>query len=249
MEINIKSLTKWYGKKIRAIHNITFDIKEGAIFGLLGPSGSGKTTLIKVLSGLIKDFKGQVMINGIRLPSRKTSSLIGYMPQTYALYMELSVKENLDFFASINGMHSKKERYYRIDELLGILQLTDKKNTPVEELSGGMKQRVSLGSALIHKPKLLLLDEPTIGLDPRLRLQFWDYFKKLAGEGTTILVTTHIFGEAKSCSHIAFLKLGELIACDELDHILKEADSKDLEEAFLFYMEKEATKDRRIISK
>ncbi len=237
MEINIKSLTKWYGKKIRAINNINFDIREGAIFGLLGPSGSGKTTLIKVLAGLITNFKGQVTINGIKLPSRKTSSLIGYMPQTYALYMELSVKENLDFFASINGMHSRKERSTRIDELLNILHLTDKKNAPVEELSGGMKQRVSLGNALIHKPKLLLLDEPTIGLDPRLRLQFWDYFKKLADEGTTILVTTHIFGEAKSCSHIAFLRTGELIACDEIDNLLRKAGTQDIEKAFLYYIE------------
>lgn len=234
--IDIKEVSKWYGKEVRALNNVNFRIESGSIFGLLGPNGAGKTTLIKILAGLITDFTGKININDISLPSRKIADMLGYMPQNYALYMELSVKENLDFFGGIYGMKNKSIRKKQIDKLLNILGLESKRDTVLNHLSGGMKQRVSLGCALVHNPKILLLDEPTIGLDPKLRLEFWNYFKELAESGSTILITTHVFDEAKYCSNLAFIKNGNLIAKGTKEEILKETGKEEVEQAYLYYM-------------
>ena len=151
--------------------------------GLLGPNGSGKSTTVKILCGLIRTFEGEARVDGVRLPDRGVARRLGYMPQQTALYTELSVHENLDFYASINGVRPAAERKRRIDEMLGLLDLSAKRREAVEALSGGMRQRVSLAAALLHRPPILLLDEPTVGLDPELRLAFWEYFKRLAAEG------------------------------------------------------------------
>ena len=210
--IELHGLGKQYPPSIKALDSIDLSITTGSLVGLLGPNGSGKTTTVKILSGLIRSFKGEALVEGVRLPSRAAARFLGYMPQQTALYNELSVTENLDFFASINGIHSSRERRRRIDDILQILELGQKRKAVVESLSGGMRQRLSLGCALIHQPRILLLDEPTVGLDPELRLAFWARFKALAASGSTILICTHAFDEAKHCSHLAFLKLGKLLS-------------------------------------
>ena len=209
--IELSRTTKTYPPSVKALQSVDLKIMPGSLVGILGPNGSGKTTMIKILAGLIQSFEGEAFIEGIRLPNRQCAAALGYMPQQTALYLELSVFENLDFFGSINGIHSVKARRNRIDEMLSILDLAEKKKTPAENLSGGMRQRLSLGCALMHEPRILLLDEPTVGLDPELRLSFWRYFKELAASERTIMICTHAFDEAKHCSHLAFLKCGRLL--------------------------------------
>jgi ABC-2 type transport system ATP-binding protein len=235
-EIRIEGLSKSYRGGIRALHEVSFSIPAGSIFGLLGPNGSGKTTLIKVLVGIIQDFRGIVTIDGVRLPSRRVSPLLGYMPQAFALYTDLTVRENLDFFGATSGLRDPVERRRRITELLALLELGDKRDQVVGALSGGMKQRVSLGCALLHRPRLLLLDEPTIGLDPRLRLQFWEYFRAQAASGSTILITTHVFDEAKYCRHLALLRSGSLITAGGTEELMRAAGVSDFEQVYLHYI-------------
>jgi ABC-2 type transport system ATP-binding protein len=231
--IELSGLTKVYRPDIRALDGIDLRIEAGSLVGLLGPNGSGKTTTVKILSGLIRSFEGEASLLGIDLPDRKAASLLGYMPQQNALYGELSVNENLDFFASINGMRSGTERKKRIDELLSLLDLSEKKYSTVDSLSGGMRQRVSLGCALIHRPRVLLLDEPTVGLDPELRLAFWSYFKTEAGRGTTILICTHAFDEVKHCSHLAFLRSGKLLRYGAVAELKAGAGTEDWENIYM----------------
>jgi ABC-2 type transport system ATP-binding protein len=200
---------------------------------MLGPNGSGKTTTVKILSGLIQSFQGEAFIDGVRLPSRKCASALGYMPQQTALYLELSVFENLDFFGAINGMRSARERRKRMDGLLSILDLDGKKKIAAGNLSGGMRQRLSLGCALMHAPRILLLDEPTVGLDPELRLAFWAYFKTLAAAGATIVICTHAFDEAKHCSHLAFLKSGRLLRYGAAAELCAEGGEGDWEAVYM----------------
>ena len=209
--IELRGLTKTYPHGVHALQSIDLAIEPGSLVGVLGPNGSGKSTMVKILAGLIQGFQGEAHIEGIKLPSRAYARFLGYMPQQTALYMELSVFQNLDFFGSISGITSGRERGKRIDEVLRLLDLEEKRNEPAEHLSGGMRQRLSMGCALMHEPRILLLDEPTVGLDPELRLAFWGYFKRLAASGATIIICTHAFDEAKHCSHLAFLKSGRLL--------------------------------------
>jgi ABC-2 type transport system ATP-binding protein len=231
--IEFRKITKRYPPSILALDSVDLAIERGSLVGLLGPNGSGKTTSVKILSGLIKDFKGEAYIDGIRLPDRKCASLLGYMPQQTALYLELSVFQNLDFYGAINGIKSGPERRKRIDDILGLLDLRDKKKATVESLSGGMRQRVSLGCAILHRPKILLLDEPTVGLDPELRLSFWAYFKDLAASGATILICTHAFDEARHCTHLGFLKSGRLIRYGPLAELGAVSGSVDWEAIYM----------------
>jgi ABC-2 type transport system ATP-binding protein len=231
--IELREITKHYPPSVLALDSVDLRIEHGTLLGLLGPNGSGKSTTVKILSGLIRSFRGEARIDGMRLPERKCARLLGYMPQQVALYFELSVLENLDFFGSINGIRSAEERRKRIDEVLAILGLSEKKKTVVENLSGGMRQRVSLGCALIHHPRILLLDEPTVGLDPELWMVFWSYFKELAATGTTIVICTHAFDEVKHCSHLAFLKSGRLLRFGPTAELKAEAGSEDWEAIYM----------------
>lgn len=233
ISIELKQLCKTYSPAVLALQAVDLQIEPGSLVGVLGPNGSGKTTMIKILAGLIQSFQGEAFINGIRLPNRKCAALLGYMPQQTALYLELSVSENLDFFGAINGIRSGSKRKARVDELLSILGLEEKRNTPAENLSGGMRQRLSLGCALMHEPRILLLDEPTVGLDPELRLSFWRYFKELAASGAAILICTHAFDEAKHCSHLAFLKSGRLIRYGSTEDLGAASQSGDWEAIYL----------------
>ena len=229
--IQTSSLTKKFGN-FTAIDNLNLNIRKGEIYGLLGPNGAGKTTTIRLLCGLIKYGSGESFILGKKTPNNDIAAYIGYMPQETALYEGLSVKQNMEFYGEIFGL--KKVRIKeRIDDLLKFIDLERWKEELVGNLSGGMKHRVSLACTLIHEPKVLFLDEPTVGVDPELRVSFWNYFNSLKENGITILITTHYMDEARHCDRIGFMKSGRLIAEGEPDEILKTSDTNSLEDAFL----------------
>ncbi len=198
---------------VKALQGVNFNIKYGENYCLLGPNGSGKTTLIRSILGLL-EAEGSIKVLGYEIPKerQKILSKIGYMPQDISLYPDLSVKETLQFFARIYGLKNRQIRNQAVENILNVFLLKRWQNMVVENLSGGMKRRLSLASSLIHKPKLIFLDEPTIGVDPTLRLSFWDYFKDLNEQGATIITTTHVMDEAEKSQKIGFMRNGRLIA-------------------------------------
>ena len=192
-----RSLTVKFGDFV-AVKDLNLKVKRGEILGLLGPNGAGKTTTIRAIFGMVP-YEGKIRIN---------ASSIGWMPQNSPLYLNLTVEENLGFFASLHGVRDES----RIEELLKLVNLYDFRKRLVRNLSGGMKQRAMLACAMIHDPDLLILDEPTAGVDPPLRKAFWEYFRELNREGKTILVTTHYMDEAENCDRIVLMRNGEKIA-------------------------------------
>ncbi|MBB6455365.1 ABC-2 type transport system ATP-binding protein [Salirhabdus euzebyi] len=231
--IAIQNLEHAFGKE-RVLKQIDLEIKEGEIFGLLGPSGAGKTTLVKMIVGIMEPDSGVVYVKGEKVPSFNLMKSVGYMAQSDALYQELSAKENLDFLASIYGLN-KKERAAAIQEVLRVVDLIEHKNKIVSNFSGGMKRRLSLAASLMHKPTLLILDEPTVGIDPILRQSIWENLRKLKEEGMTILVTTHVMDEAEKCDRLAMLRDGYMIACDTPTNLKREKGVETLEDAFLSF--------------
>lgn len=210
ISISINNLDKSFGK-LQALKNLNLEISGGQIYGLLGPNGAGKTTLIRLLIGATKPSDGQLSILGYD-PSRQkrlVRSLVGYMPQTPALYEDLTARENIRFF----GYAHRNENFSkRVDEVIAFVGLSKRANDQVYKFSGGMKQRVSLACALVHQPKILFLDEPTTGIDPKLRETFWQHFRDLTAQGVTILVSTHQMDEAMYCDRLAILHEGVLLA-------------------------------------
>jgi ABC-2 type transport system ATP-binding protein len=240
--ITINNLAFNYGG-LKVIDDISMEIPAGTSYGLLGPNGAGKTTLIRLLVGLLKPKSGTVRILG-KTPSPANARLIGYMPQQPALYSELSVAQNIDFFARIYGLRDKKQRSPRVDEVIKLVDLWPKRKTQVMKLSGGMKQRVSLACAIVHNPPLLFLDEPTVGLDPELRVTFWEHFADLTRQGTTIIISSHTMDDAAHCQKLAFLRLGRVIALGapaELRAATGKADA-NLEDAFLYFIKQDEVK-------
>jgi len=230
-------LVKNYGD-FTAVNNLNLKVKTGEIYGLLGPNGAGKTTTIKLLCNLTKPHSGDVYILGKKIPDKSISSDIGYMPQETALYDGLSVYQNMSFFGEIYGL-SKEKINDRVKELLKFIDLEKWRNELVGNLSGGMKHRVSLVCTLIHEPRVLFLDEPTVGVDPELRVSFWNYFNQLKSIGITIIITTHYMDEASRCDRVGFMKDGKLIAEGQPDEILRKSNTTSLEDAFLKYSAKE----------
>lgn len=227
-------------KKLRAVDELSLAIPAGISFGLLGPNGAGKTTLIRLIAGLLKQKSGSIEVLG-QPPSRKNACLIGYMPQLHSLYTELSVMQNVSFFAKIYGMKNGKQRRQRVDEVVKLVNLWERRNDSVMNLSGGMKQRASLACAIVHNPPLLLLDEPTVGLDPELRVTFWDYFSSLTRQGTTLIVSSHTMDDAAHCDRLGFMRQGKVIA-QGTPAELKAATGQpeaSLEEAFLYFIHRE----------
>ena len=221
-------LRKRFGE-IHAVDGIDLALEPGRIYGLLGPNGSGKTTLIRLLTGLARATAGEARILGERMPSRKALGRIGYMPQSEAIYPELSVGENISFFARLEG-HADRAS---IDEALDLVELTARKGTPALQLSGGMRRRLSLACTLVHRPKVLFLDEPTVGVDPALRVQFWTHFRRLAAAGTTILVASHVMDEADRCDELLFVRGGRVIGRGTGTELRAKAGQNNLEAAFL----------------
>jgi ABC-2 type transport system ATP-binding protein len=231
--IVVQHIVKSFGD-VRALDDVSLDVMAGETFGLIGPNGSGKTTLIRILLGLAWPTSGTVRVLDHQMPDRSVARQIGYMTQDSALYAELSVLENLRFFAGLYGLHGRK-LHAQIEQTLALVELSDRATSTVQTLSGGMRQRVSLACALIHQPRLLFLDEPTVGIDPELRAAFWDYFARLNAQGITIIVSTHHMDEARRCSRLAMLRVGKLLAVDTPEALRRESGEEDFDRAFLYY--------------
>ena len=210
--IELENLSKQFGK-IKAVNQVSSKVKRGSIYGLLGPNGAGKSTTIRMICGVLTPTSGKAFIDGMDVysDSEAIKARIGYMSQKFSLYDDLTVMENLKFYASLYGIHGK-ERNERIKQLIEMAGISGRENQLAGNLSGGWKQRLALGCALIHKPSLLILDEPTAGVDPVARRIFWELIFKLAAQGITVLVTTHYMDEAESCDRIAFIFDGGVIA-------------------------------------
>lgn len=227
-------------KEIKAVDRLSLEVPQGISFGLLGPNGSGKTTLFRLLAGLLRLGSGSIRIFG-RRHSLSLSRHIGYMPQLSSLYAELSIYQNVDFFARIYGIRDRVRRRKLVTMAIKLVDLWPRRNDSIHKLSGGMKQRVSLACAIAHAPRLLFLDEPTVGVDPALRVTFWDFFKTLTDKGITIIVSSHTMDDAAHCDRLAFIRQGKIIAegtPDELRQATGRPDA-DLEDAFLYFVQRE----------
>ncbi len=223
-----RGLVKTYGS-IRAVDGVDIALPPGRIYGLLGPNGAGKTTLIRLLVGLARPTSGEAYVLGRRVPSREMLASIGYMTQADGIYPELSVWENIRFFAALYGNFDRE----RLMDALRIVELDGRAGTPVLQLSGGMRRRLSLACALVHRPPVVVLDEPTVGIDPALRVQFWRHFRSLSAEGATLLVSSHVMDEADRCDELLFIRGGKVIARGSGEELRRRAGTADLEEAFL----------------
>jgi ABC-2 type transport system ATP-binding protein len=231
--IRVDHVFKKFGNRT-VLEDISLQVPQAQIFGLLGPSGSGKTTLVKLISGIEESTSGEIHLLNIRMPKLEMMSQIGYMSQSDALYMELSAQENLEFFAALFGLQSA-ERKLRIHEVMELVHLKAFLKNKVSSYSGGMKRRLSLAISLLHKPKVLILDEPTVGIDPVLRKSLWDEFTRLSEQGTTIIVTTHVMDEADKCHRLGMIRDGKLIAVGSPEELKQQTGSATIEEAFLYY--------------
>ena len=214
------------------LKNISFTIERGEIFGFLGPSGAGKTTLVKAIAGLQNIQKGEVEVLGIKMPSLSLSERIGYMAQSDALYQDLTALENLQFFASLYNIKSP-EKKKRMEEVMELVNLQEHFHKPVQQFSGGMKRRLSLAISLLHNPEILILDEPTVGIDPLLRKSIWQELKQLSRNGTTVMVTTHVMDEAQKCDRLAMIREGELLAVGSTEELERATGTTNMEDAFL----------------
>ena len=224
--VDVEGLVKQFGRQ-RALDGVTLRVRRGEVYGLLGPNGAGKTTLIRSLVGLVAPEAGTVSVLGERMPQLEVLAHIGYMTQQAALYPDLSAEENLHFFGAIYG------RVHGVRDALDFVDLWDRRKSVVSTLSGGMRTRCSLACALVHKPDLLLLDEPTVGVDPQLRVQLWDRFRKMAAGGTTIVVSSHVMDEAERCDRLGLIRFGKLLAEGTVAEIKAKAGADRLEDAFL----------------
>lgn len=231
--IAISGLEFSYGDR-PVLKGIDLEIPRGIAFGVLGANGAGKTTLVRLLIGRLKASQGSAKIFGSD-PGPELADSVGYMPQLNALYEALSVRENLDFFARMLGISNKEIRNIAVERAMELVGLSDRANSVMSELSGGMRQRVSLGAALVHEPELLLLDEPTVGLDPELRATFWQHFKEMTDSGTTIVISSHTMDDAAHCDTLGFMRDGVFIATGTPDELRRSTGDPDatLEDAFL----------------
>lgn len=230
--VEAHDLHKYFGP-IHAVDGLSLTVQSGEVYGLLGPNGSGKTTLIRLLVGLLKPTSGAVSILGHAMPAKEILSQVGYMTQASALYEDLTVRENVAFFGEMCGGVS----HAQVDEAVSLVDLTGRASSLVRTISGGMRQRTSLACAVAHRPPLLLLDEPTVGIDPQLRATFWSYFRKLAAQGTTLIISSHAMDEAERCDRLGFVRQGKLLAEGSAAELRVRAGTATLEEAFLRYAE------------
>jgi len=215
------NLTKRFGD-LTAVDHLNLKIRRGEVFGFLGPNGAGKTTAIRMLCGLLTPSEGYAVVAGFDVTKfpEKVKERIGYMPQRFSLYDDLTLHENLDFFDGIYRIPAGRRRA-RIKRVLEIVQLEDFENKLAGELSGGLKQRLALACSLVHEPELLILDEPTAGIDPPLRKAFWRYFRDLNKEGVTLFINTHYMDEAELCDRLGLINKGRLIALDTSKNLKK----------------------------
>jgi len=224
--VEVDGVAKRFGKQ-PALDGVSLRIRRGEVYGLLGPNGAGKTTLIRSLVGLVAPEKGTVTVLGRRMPQLEVLAHVGYMTQQAALYPDLSAEENVHFFGAING------RVDGVRDALELVDLWDRRKSVVSTLSGGMRTRCSLACALVHKPDLLLLDEPTVGVDPQLRVQLWDRFRKMASGGTSILVSSHVMDEAERCDGLLLMREGRILTQDTPAGLKARTGTATMDAAFL----------------
>ena len=212
--VETRDLTRTFGA-FTAVDQISLKIRQGGIYGFLGPNGSGKSTTIRMLCGIIEPSAGSGEVMGLDIVSQseQIKAKIGYMSQKFSLYDDLTVRENLEFYAGLYSLPASLKNE-RIAEMIGMAGLTGRENELTANLSGGWKQRLALGSSILHRPQILFLDEPTGGVDPKSRRMFWGIIYDLAAAGTTVMVTTHFMDEAEHCDEIGFIFEGRLIASD-----------------------------------
>jgi ABC-2 type transport system ATP-binding protein len=229
--ILLKDVSKSFGKK-EVLHHVNLSVEPGQIYGLIGPSGSGKTTLVKIIVGMDRPSKGDVKVLNTAVPNLQLLQKIGYMAQADALYTDLTGEENLAFFASLFKL-KKEVQKERIAYAANLVNLSADLKKKVQDYSGGMKRRLSLAVALIQDPQVLVLDEPTVGIDPELRLSIWAEINRLKQEGKTILVTTHVMDEAEKCDYLAMVRDGEILTSGSPEELKKQYGITTLEEVFL----------------
>lgn len=231
MNIKLANVSKSFDKKT-VISDISFSISSGDIVCLLGPSGSGKTTMIRLLIGAITADSGTILFGNTKVPNLNLLNQIGFMPQNDALYDDLTGEENLRFFGGLFHMH-KNRLEKRITEVFELVDLSEHRKKYVRNYSGGMKKRLSLAAALLHEPDVLLLDEPTVGIDPVLRHNIWNQFKAIKAAGKTIIVSTHVMDEVTECDKAALIYNGQLINYDSVEILLSKTKNGKVEELFL----------------
>lgn len=229
--IVLKDVSKSFGKK-EVLHHVNLSVEPGQIYGLIGPSGSGKTTLVKIIVGMDRPSTGDVQVLNTTVPNLQLLQKIGYMAQADALYTDLTGEENLALFASLFKL-KKAVQKERIVYAANLVNLTADLKKKVQDYSGGMKRRLSLAVALIQDPQVLVLDEPTVGIDPELRLSIWAEINRLKQEGKTILVTTHVMDEAEKCDYLAMVRDGEILTSGSPEELKKQYGITTLEEVFL----------------
>ncbi|MCB9435641.1 MAG: ABC transporter ATP-binding protein [Anaerolineales bacterium] len=222
--ITVENLHKRFGQVV-ALQGVSLTVDSGEIFGLMGANGAGKTTMIRVLIGATRPTEGRVSVFSLNpmTHARQVRKQIGYMPQAPALYEDLSARANIRFFARAHELDNLEDR---VDEVLDFVDLRERQHDAVYGFSGGMKQRVSLACALVHRPKVLLLDEPTAGVDPKLRETFWQHFRQLAAEGVTILVSTHQMDEAFHCNRLAIMRAGQVLVSDTPQKVMERGQTR-----------------------
>jgi ABC-2 type transport system ATP-binding protein len=231
--IEVENLTRAYGA-FKAVDNISFYVDRGEIFGFLGANGAGKTTAIKMLTGILEPTsgKGVVASFNIKTQRNKLKYKIGYMSQHFSLYEDLTLKENIKFYGGIYGL-KKTEIIDRTNDMIKSLGLENIKDTLISEIPLGWKQKIAFSVAILHKPEVVFLDEPTSGVDPITRRQFWDLIYQAAESGITIFVTTHYMDEAEYCDRISMMVQGKIAAIGTLNELLTEFDAKNMDEVFL----------------
>jgi ABC-2 type transport system ATP-binding protein len=237
--VEVENLVKRFGDFV-AVDHISLRVRRGEIFGFLGPNGAGKSTAIRILCGLLRPTSGTARVGGIDV-SRDPETIrqnIGYMSQKFSLYDDLTVEENLDFFGGVYGVPAERRRE-REEFVLRMAGLTEQRSRMTRLLAGGWKQRLALGCAILHEPPILFLDEPTSGVDPIARREFWDLIYQLSENGHTVFVTTHYMDEAEYCHRLALMYNGKIVAMDTPAALMKAAGKSSMEEVFVSTIEKE----------
>ena len=237
--INLQDISKHFSD-FTAVDKINLDIQKGEIYGLLGPNGAGKSTTIKMICGVLPPSEGTGLVLGYDLykDSESIKKNIGYMSQKFSLYEDLTVYENIRFFANLYGLN-KAQLTTRMSQIIEMAGLEERTKQLTKHLSGGWKQRLALGCAIIHKPKLLILDEPTAGVDPVSRRLFWEMLYELSAQGITILVTTHYMDEAQSCDRVGFVFNGQKLEEGKPEAVIQKMACKNLEDVFIKLVERE----------
>lgn len=231
--LEARDIVQRFGEQ-EVLHGVSLGVEAGEVLGLLGPSGAGKTTFVNVVAGVAEPVSGRVEVFGERMPSLRVMRRIGYMAQSDALYMDLTAGENLEFFGSIYGLSGDPLKKAMV-RALETAHLSVEPRKQVRDFSGGMRRRLSLATALLHEPELLILDEPTIGLDPLHRVDIWESFRTMAASGKTLLVTTHVMDEAERCDRLAMIRDGVFIAIGSPSDLKERAGTQTLEDAFLHF--------------